>query len=489
MTRSIRRRLIMFLDGTWNVDDGSHPPTNVVRLREALKIGVEAIETQAALPKASGFAHGTVGEQPASTFEYVVHYDRGVGTGALDHLTGGIMGDGLEDNIREAYRFLSRHFREGDEIHLIGFSRGAYTARSIVGYLFATGLLKPEHCTTEREAQAWRHYRTSPGNRNCGDWYALKPYLHPTDTVLVKTVGVFDTVGALGIPATPFQKLNELRYAFHNTELSSIVENSFHAVAIDEHRNAFEATLWHTPKFKKYPGARIEQVWFPGAHADIGGGYQQWDDRERGRQDIAFAWMLGRLRDVSNLPLGSLGADATAPALDCAAEEQVEAPIHRPWGRLDRFRSQACRAINQTRPRESDGIPVKGRGTKTVGLKPHEEPIGEMVHVSGLELLASAAGVAWEGIETAYPYRSPNLVAVLPLIAFTYKAWDDAAWRAWKPYADALPRMAAEPRTVSVVDWTGTVMPTQPPPAGASEQGRTVFDYLGADPSRFGFKP
>lgn len=480
------RRIILFLDGTWNSDDGTSPATNVVRLREALKIGVEAIEQRAPLPGKGSFAQGTVAGTDSEEFEYIVHYDRGVGTGPFDRFIGGLTGEGLEDNIRQAYRFLSAHFRAGDEIHIVGFSRGAYTARSIVGYLFATGLLKPEHCTTEREDQAWRHYRTSPGNRNCGDWFALKPYLHPSEQVTVKSVGVFDTVGALGIPATPLRMLNQTKSAFHNTDLSSIVENSFHAIAIDEHRSAFEATLWHTPKFKKFPKAHIEQVWFPGAHADIGGGYEAWDARESGRQDIAFAWMLNRLRECAGLPFGTLAPGAPAPALDCLPQAGTGAPIHRPWGKLNRVQQQACRAINQTGPRDSDGIPIKGRGVRVVGLKPHEEPIGEMIHISALELLA-APGATWEGIEGTPPYRSPNLLAVLPLIAFTYRAWDLQAWNAWKPHAEAIPRMAPKPRTLSVVEWTGGHMPTTPPAPPQPGTRAGVFTYLGDQPGVFGF--
>lgn len=487
MPSATPRRLVLFLDGTWNNDDGTAPATNVVRLREALKIGVEAVENCAPLPGKSTFAQGTVAGNNSAEFEYIVHYDRGIGTGPYDRHLGGVTGKGLEENIREAYRFLSAHFRTGDEIHIIGFSRGAYTARSIVGYLFATGLLKPKDCTTEREAQAWRHYRTSPGDRNCGDWYDLKPFLHPNDDVIVQSVGVFDTVGSLGIPATLLRKINQTKYAFHNTDLSSIVKNSFHAVAIDEHRSAFEATLWHTPKFKKFPGARVEQVWFPGAHADVGGGYQAWTARETGRQDIAFAWMLNRLRDCVGLPFGTLALGAAAPALDCAPQAQVEAMVHRPWGRLARFRRQACRAINQTTPRDTTGIPTKVRGVRAVGLKPHEEPIGEMVHISALELLAPSLKLAWEGIRAPRPYRSTNLLAILPLIAWTYRAWDPTAAQAWESLARAIPRMAEEPRTLSVVDWDGNRILTAPPTTPTTGTPTNVFQYIGSNPKTFGF--
>src|SRR5262249_45990634 len=104
-------------------------------------------------------------------FEYIVYYDRGVGTGPfLDRLTGGVTGKGLDHNIRKAYRFLSQWFRPGDEIFVFGFSRGAFTARSLCGYLGAVGLLRAEACTAENETRAWNFYRTAPGDRVSAEW-------------------------------------------------------------------------------------------------------------------------------------------------------------------------------------------------------------------------------------------------------------------------------------------------------------------------------
>lgn len=453
MTNPVLRRIVLFLDGTWNTNDGSNPPTNVVRLHEALKLGVDSLKqvvTEAPLGStATGYVvHGKMGPT-----EYVVYYDSGVGTGGLDRLSGGIVGEGLDDNIRQAYRFLSKHYRVGDEIHIFGFSRGAYSARSVAGYLFATGLLTAKNCTSEREAEAWRHYRTSPNDRNCGDWVKLEPFVHPLGSLTVTTLGVFDTVGALGIPSKFLQKLNAERFAFHNTELSSIVLNSFHAVAIDEYRSAFEAALWQTPKFKKYSGAHVEQVWFPGAHADIGGGYTHWDKagERHGRQDIAYEWMVQRLIDRVKLDFAA-PRSSSARAVDCDAKAVVTAQIHRPWGVLDSFRHQACRAINQTEPLPSRGVPVPGRGTRNVGLHPHEEPIGEMVHISALALLNADVKVKWENMPRPHAYRSPNLMAVLPLIAATYQAHHPSSWSAWAPYAQQLSQDTGQPRTLQVID-------------------------------------
>lgn len=484
MSDAVTRRIVLFLDGTWSDDNAKNPLTNVVRLREALKIGVERGKAGAA-PCAGNRLKTEQGE-----IEYVVSYDSGVGTGVWDWVSGGLTGVGLDDKIRQAYRFLSKHYRPGDEIHLIGFSRGAYTARSIVGYLFAAGLLKPEHCTQEREAEAWRFYRTCPGDRDCADWRALKPFLHDVEALRIKSLAVFDTVGALGIPSRFLTAVNRRRFEFHDTQLSSIVENSFHAVAIDEHRPSFEAALWHRPKFKRLANAHVEQVWFPGAHADIGGGYSRWNDGEAGRQDIAFAWMRRRLVDRLGLHFADLDPEASEPALRCDPAAHLTAPIHRPWDMVDHIRSQAARAINQTRPLASYGSPTKGRGTVAVGLMANEDPICEMIHISAIALLDAAAEpaitLAWEKLSRRYPYRPPNLVAVLPLIAYTYRAWDPAAWAMWKPYADAIPRVAAEPRTLSVMGWDGQILPARPPEEFRAEAEDNVFRYLGSDPKAFG---
>ncbi|SFG53077.1 DUF2235 domain-containing protein [Methylobacterium gossipiicola] len=488
MSDAITRRIVLFLDGTWSDDNGKSPLTNIVRLREALKIGIDTHKAQTVPGDVP--VEGQRLKTDRGEIEYVVSYDSGVGTGPWDWVSGGLTGIGLDAKIRQAYRFLSKHYRPGDEIHLIGFSRGAYTARSIVGYLFAAGLLKPEHCTQEREEEAWRHYRTSPVDRNCGHRHALEPFLHDGDRLRIKSLAVFDTVGALGIPSRLLLAANRRWFEFHDTRLSSIVENSFHAVAIDEHRPSFEAALWHRPKSKSVTNTHVEQVWFPGAHGDIGGGYSRWNEGEAGRQDIAFAWMRRRLVDHLGLHFADLDPNASIPALRCDPTAHLTSPIHRPWDMVDHIRSQAARAINQTRPLASYGSPTKGRGTVAVGLVANEDPIGEMIHISALALLDAAEEptitLAWEKLSRRYPYRPPNLIAVLPLIAFTYRAWDPTAWAMWKPYADAIPRVTAEPRTLSIVGWDGQILPAQPPEASEAASEDNVFRYLGSDPAAFG---
>ena len=118
--------------------------------------------------------------------------------------------------------------------------------------------------------------------------------------ISVECLGVWDTVGALGIPVESFSWFNKAFYQFHDTELSGIVRNAFHAVAIDEHRKSYQCALWD-PKTK--PNQRIEQAWFCGAHSNVGGGYG-----DNALSDIALRWMAeraqscGLVMDAKKLP-------------------------------------------------------------------------------------------------------------------------------------------------------------------------------------------
>ena len=135
----------------------------------------------------------------------------------------------------------------------------------------AVGLLTPENCTPARERQAWEYYRTPPHDRLSGVWNELTPLVHDRDRLRVKCLGVFDTVGALGIPVQGFRRLNRSKYQFHDVTLNAITDVNLHAIAVDERRFAFQAAVWRKPQFKSYDTV-TEQVWFPGVHSDIGGG-------------------------------------------------------------------------------------------------------------------------------------------------------------------------------------------------------------------------
>ena len=262
------KRLILCCDGTWNKadqeDNGVPCPTNVV------KIGYRVAKRDGTTPQ-------------------IVYYDQGVGSGnILDRYTGGAFGEGLEDNIHDAYRFLIANYEPGDELFLFGFSRGAFTARSIGGMVRKCGVLGREFIQHYRDAIAL--YRSEHRPTDPAAVKFRKDYSVSKDDIKIKCIGVWDTVGALGIPLRGLRSLTRGKHQFHDTELSGVVENAYHALAIDERRMPFEPTLW---MYKPKPGQTIEQVWFCGVHSDVGGGYP-----EHGLSDITLDWMIGKAKST-----------------------------------------------------------------------------------------------------------------------------------------------------------------------------------------------
>jgi uncharacterized protein (DUF2235 family) len=218
----------------------------------------------------------------ASQPNQVVIYFNGVGTQWYDHLSGGIAGAGLDTRIKLGYKHLAEHFEPGDNIFLFGFSRGAYTARSLGGMIRKCGVLRRE-CLNNLDA-AFALYRRRDKNADAPDVVRFRrANSYQTE---IHLIGVWDTVGELGIPLSICKGLDKELYGFHDTSLSSIIKNGFHAVAIDENRKQFAPTLWTD---QPDPGQAIEQRWFIGAHSNVGGGYS--DDR---LSDIPLAWMCAK---------------------------------------------------------------------------------------------------------------------------------------------------------------------------------------------------
>lgn len=268
------RRLIALFDGTWSQPESN---TNVERLRRLI---------------AASDAAGTA---------QLVNYQIGVGVGhGLKHWLGGAFGVGIAATIRDGYRWLCEQHQPGDEIWLFGFSRGAYSARSLAGMIRKCGLLHPATINDALVKSAYAFYRdekVKPSDTAAVDWRAA----HSLETV-IHFVGVWETVGMLGIPDTaawfPFARA---RYQFHDTELSRIVQRAYQALALDEHRKVFTPTKWtQTPAMDAAataikPGqVDVEQRWFVGAHADVGGGYAH-DGAGRAPDpltDLPLAWLL-----------------------------------------------------------------------------------------------------------------------------------------------------------------------------------------------------
>ncbi len=206
-------------------------------------------------------------------------YNEGAGRNYMNHLPGSF-GLGLDRTILDGYCHLANTYEEGDEVFILGFSRGAYAARSVVGMIRNCGLVQKEFAP-QSALVAYGIYRTRDDGPDSITAQAFRTdFSRP---LTIRFLGIWDTVGELGIPSHVAARLNRDLYSFHDTALSKIVENAYHALALDEHREAYQACLWDSPA---KPNQTIEQRWFVGAHADVGGGYP---DREL--SDLALRWM------------------------------------------------------------------------------------------------------------------------------------------------------------------------------------------------------
>lgn len=272
------KRLVVCCDGTWNTpeqeENNTPAPTNVIRL------------------------YNSVAARDAAGTEQLRYYHPGVGVegGFFARTAGGLYGAGIDQNIMSGYGWLARHYRPGDAVYLFGFSRGAYTARSLAGFIGRCGL--PD-TTRLSEAAFWKRVATAyeQGYRHRRPprmWRRQWPWLDPR-RIHITFIGVWDTVGALGIP-DDLALLNLLdnpqRWRFHDTRLGSRVRFARQALALDEWRANFTPTLWTDAQGRPLQsGRRVKQLWFPGVHADVGGGYA-----DHGLSDIALQWMIDEAR-------------------------------------------------------------------------------------------------------------------------------------------------------------------------------------------------
>ena len=255
------KRLVICCDGTWN-KPGNQNVTNIEKIARTVETDLR--ETQPT--------------------QQLVHYIGGVGTSyGVDRLLGGAFGLGLFNHVITAYRFLALNYQPGDQIFVFGFSRGAYTARSLVGMISKVGLLTREAVIADKLPEAEARYRgkSMKGMPKFGSDNAEFKRDHCHTDLRVAFLGVFDTVGQYGVPG-PFKN----RYKFLDVKLSPVVVCARQALAIDERRIKFEPCLWEVKDKHDDPG-RVKQVWFEGVHSDVGGGYQT-----TGLSDTTLLWML-----------------------------------------------------------------------------------------------------------------------------------------------------------------------------------------------------
>lgn len=226
----------------------------------------------------------------------------------IQRLLGGAIGLGLKKIIQDGYETLVSDFAAGDEIHIFGFSRGAYAARALAGLIGASGIQRQKN--RDEFEVAWDHYRVAPSVRqqpqtaSAGDRKTLDNYnslvqrqaFH--DTRAIKCVAVWDTVGSYpaGIGLAPLARYFTLvTLGFHDTSFGEHIEVGLHAVAVDEHRRPFVPTFWTIPKGEE-PKGRVEQTWFAGAHSNVGGAYN-----DSGLSDEALIWMIARVQALTGL--------------------------------------------------------------------------------------------------------------------------------------------------------------------------------------------
>jgi uncharacterized protein (DUF2235 family) len=292
------RRLVVCCDGTWNrADWEGGTATNVVRIARAVT------------PMAAG------------AIAQIVYYHPGVGTGnQIDRLLGGGLGFGLSQNVRDAYAFLVNNHAPGDEILLFGFSRGAYTARSLGGLIGTIGLLDKQEMGGFMDA--WAFHRLDEKERARHQAAFDERFPARRRDVAIRCIAVWDTVGALGIPANRFTHRWEpcrSTYRFHDTTLGPHVAHAFQALAIDEQRHPFAPVVW-TPSAAAPATQVLVQMWFAGVHSDVGGGY-----REHGASDVALVWIVAQLVERGLLELDEA---ALAGQLD-RRRRYGTGPLHR----------------------------------------------------------------------------------------------------------------------------------------------------------------
>ena len=254
-----KKRLAVFLDGTWNSIETN---TNVWRMRALCA------------------SKGRDGKPQ------LIYYGLGV-----NGFIGGAFGQGIDENIRSAYEWLVENYNDGDEIFIFGFSRGAYTARALAGLIAIDGILKAG--SPIGVSELFDRYKRGDGEETI---WTLKDMeaahsekitdqerllLKYSQLAYVTVVGVWDTVGSIGIEAGDFTGVSSSQFDYLQTGLRLPILNAYHALAIDEHRKKFSPTLWDVhrkdPTDIVRPPARaltsVEQRWFVGAHANVGGGY------------------------------------------------------------------------------------------------------------------------------------------------------------------------------------------------------------------------
>lgn len=247
----------------------------------------------------------------SATRQMSIRYEQGVQWRTWRDAVAVAEGRGINEQIRRAYGFIASRYRPGDRIFLLGYSRGAYGVRSLAGVIDQVGLLRADCATVRNIRQVYRHYQNGP-RRDVAVEFAR---LHCHHAVEVEMVGVWDTVKALGNRLPVIWRYSQGAHEFHSHRLGPHIRHGFHALAINETRQAYAPVLWRAAP--DWQGV-VEQVWFKGAHGDIGG-HLGGDQAARPLANIPFVWMMEKLAgcgvDLPNDWRARFPCDVNAPSV------------------------------------------------------------------------------------------------------------------------------------------------------------------------------
>jgi len=286
------KRIAFCADGTW---DSATSHTNVYKLYKALAVSADQIPL----------------------------YDDGVGANGdpITRLIGGAFGTGLWQKIKDGYSKIAHLYESGDSVYLFGFSRGAYTARSLAGMIAAAGLPTANFSDNMVDIafDAYRAGNTDLRRQKLQQLANCKMEPNPS----IEMVGVWDTVGSLGIPSAIGQ-IDPIAYGFLDTSLNPKIKHGYHALALDERRAQFPPTLWSGPAG---PTQVLEQVWFTGAHSDVGGGEPSDGPATTALSDITLSWMMAK-----GSGLGLVFDPAVKAQYDCPVSPEYALDVfHESW--------------------------------------------------------------------------------------------------------------------------------------------------------------
>jgi len=335
----MKKSIILCCDGTNNQMTGS--ATNVLRLYRSL-----------------------VRDERQLTY-----YDPGVGTLAdpmalsrvrkfIERKLDAAIGRSLCETFSNAYRFLAMHYQPGDDIYMFGFSRGSYNCRAVAGAINMLGLLRPE--LLHLVAYVWAIYANDGGayavQTRFGGAARFREMFCLPEKPRVKLLGLWDTVSSFGW----FWNFQSLPYTASNPSVDSVR----HAVSIDEHRAAYPTNLFSLPPPPEFPDRAppsssplMKQVWFPGVHSDVGGGYL---DKEGGLSKVAFDWMIKELKDLGDVRLHQeivdkiLGADGILSQPDPTA--QMHESLSGWWNLLEWLPRKGWTKTESDEPNQDAGI-------------------------------------------------------------------------------------------------------------------------------------